>query len=169
MITKRMTNLRYCSKNIYEQSSSSSVISNSLYLPTFKIVKFSDLTLKINTLTICEQVGKLGTTSWCVCSTQRCHCSITFTPCPRLFNFLLCLQLLYVDTCRKSDPHIRKGEVEAVCDKVVILNEGNAVAIGSCNQVKDKFSSGFCLQVNYKKLFITRCYFKRENVDLRIK
>ncbi|KAL5252177.1 hypothetical protein ACHWQZ_G015086 [Mnemiopsis leidyi] len=40
-----------------------------------------------------------------------------------------------------------KGEVEAVCDKVVILSEGNTVAVGPCNQVKDKFGSGFALQV----------------------
>ena len=47
--------------------------------------------------------------------------------------------------------------MEAVCDKVVILSEGNAVAIGSCNQVKDKFGSGFCLQVT----FYNKLYYKK--------
>ena len=50
---------------------------------------------------------------------------------------------------RLTIKNIRKlqGEVEAVCDKVVILSEGNTVAVGPCNQVKDKFGSGFALQV----------------------
>jgi hypothetical protein len=51
--------------------------------------------------------------------------------------------------------------VEAVCDKVVILNEGNPVAIGSCNQVKDKFGSGFSLKVTIFKfvLYISLAVF----------
>ena len=51
--------------------------------------------------------------------------------------------------------------MEAVCDKVVILSEGNAVAIGSCNQVKDKFGSGFCLQVTL--LFLMSCISNGHN------
>jgi len=43
-----------------------------------------------------------------------------------------------------------KGEVEAICDKVVVLNEGDMIAVGQCVDIRNKFGPGFCLQVSTK-------------------
>ena len=41
-----------------------------------------------------------------------------------------------------------QGEVETLCDKVVVLCEGQMKAVGPCGQVKNKFGAGFSLQVS---------------------